>query len=89
MLVQIVGKPKIKMNYLSTPDDRKVAADGLRLVRDIVFKSNTFQNSNQKNLDLDFNFNPMRNLYKKEVNLHKLFFTLLEHAKWEMMKIQL
>jgi choline dehydrogenase len=36
-------KPKIKMNYLSTEDDRKVAADGLRLVRDIVFKSETFQ----------------------------------------------
>ena len=36
-------KPKIKMNYLSTEDDRKVAADGLRLVRNIVFKSETFQ----------------------------------------------
>jgi choline dehydrogenase len=36
-------KPKIKMNYLSTEDDRKVAADGLRLVRDIVFKSQTFK----------------------------------------------
>ena len=36
-------KPKIKMNYLSTDDDRKVAADGLRLVRDIVFKSETFK----------------------------------------------
>jgi choline dehydrogenase len=35
--------PKIKMNYLSTEDDRKVAADGLRLVRDIVFKSETFK----------------------------------------------
>ena len=36
-------KPKIKMNYLSTPDDRKVAADGLRLVRDIVFNTETFK----------------------------------------------
>ena len=36
-------KPKIKMNYLSTEDDRKVAADGLRLVRDIVFQSETFK----------------------------------------------
>jgi choline dehydrogenase len=36
-------KPKIKMNYLSTDDDRKVAADGLRLVRDIVNKSETFK----------------------------------------------
>ena len=36
-------KPKIKMNYLSTEDDRKVAADGLRLVRDIVFQTETFK----------------------------------------------
>ena len=36
-------KPKIKMNYLSTEDDRKVAADGLRLVRDIVFQTDTFK----------------------------------------------
>jgi len=36
-------KPKIKMNYLSTEDDRKVAADGLRLVRDIVLKTETFK----------------------------------------------
>jgi choline dehydrogenase len=34
--------PKIKMNYLSTDEDRKVAADGLRLVRKIVLESQTF-----------------------------------------------
>ena len=36
-------KPTIKMNYLSTEDDRKVAADGLRLVRNIVLNSETFK----------------------------------------------
>ena len=36
-------KPKIKMNYLSTDEDRKVAADGLRLVRSIVFESEAFK----------------------------------------------
>ena len=36
-------KPKIKMNYLSTDDDRKVAADSLRLVRKIVLESRTFK----------------------------------------------
>ena len=36
-------KPKIKMNYLSTDDDRRVAADGLRLVRNIIFESKTFK----------------------------------------------
>jgi choline dehydrogenase len=35
--------PKIKMNYLSTDDDRKVAADGLKLVRKIVLGSETFK----------------------------------------------
>ena len=35
--------PKIKMNYLSTDDDRKVAADGLKLVRKIVLESETFK----------------------------------------------
>ena len=35
--------PKIKMNYLSTLDDRKVAADGLRLIRKIVLESNEFK----------------------------------------------
>ena len=34
--------PKIKMNYLSTPEDRKVTADGLKLIRKIVLETNTF-----------------------------------------------
>ena len=35
--------PKIKMNYLSTPEDRKVTADGLKLIRKIVLETNTFK----------------------------------------------
>ena len=35
--------PKIKMNYLSTADDRKVAAEGIRLVRKIIFETETFK----------------------------------------------
>ena len=35
--------PKIKMNYLSTDEDRKVAADGIKLVRKIVLESNEFK----------------------------------------------
>ena len=31
--------PKIKMNYLSTEEDRKVAADGIKLIRKILFLS--------------------------------------------------
>jgi len=35
--------PKIKMNYLSTHDDRDVAAKGLKIVRKIMFETNTFK----------------------------------------------
>tara|TARA_B100000686_G_scaffold225551_1_gene232732 strand:+ start:1 stop:1605 length:1605 start_codon:yes stop_codon:yes gene_type:complete len=35
--------PKIKMNYLSTPEDRKVTADGLKLIRKIVLESSVFK----------------------------------------------
>jgi len=35
--------PKIKMNYLSTHEDRKVTADGLKLIRKIVLESNVFK----------------------------------------------
>ncbi len=34
--------PKIKMNYLSSDEDRKVAAAGLKLIRKIVLESNEF-----------------------------------------------
>ena len=35
--------PKIKMNYLSTQDDRFVAAQGLKLIRKIMLESETFK----------------------------------------------
>jgi len=35
--------PKIKMNYLSTPEDRKVGAQGLRLIRKIVLETKIFK----------------------------------------------
>ncbi|MAJ23144.1 MAG: choline dehydrogenase [Candidatus Pelagibacter sp. TMED64] len=35
--------PKIKMNYLSTPEDRYVAAQGLKLIRKIVLETDTFK----------------------------------------------
>ena len=38
--------PKIKMNYLSTPEDRKVTADGLKLIRKIVLQTNAFAKYN-------------------------------------------
>ena len=35
--------PKIKMNYLSTDDDRFVAAQGLKLIRKIMLETKTFK----------------------------------------------
>ncbi len=35
--------PKIKMNYLSTEDDRHVAAQGLKLIRRIMLDTDTFK----------------------------------------------
>ena len=35
--------PKIKMNYLSTQDDRMVAAQGLKLIRKIMLETETFK----------------------------------------------
>ena len=35
--------PKIKMNYLSTEDDRYVAAQGLKLIRKIMLETRTFK----------------------------------------------
>ena len=39
----IKDKPKIKMNYLSTEDDRYVAAQGLKLIRKIMLDTDTFK----------------------------------------------
>ena len=46
--INIVNKdsrenPKIKMNYLSSHEDREVAAAGLKLIRKIVLESNEFK----------------------------------------------
>jgi choline dehydrogenase len=35
--------PKIKMNYLSTHEDRKVTAEGLKLIRKIVLETDVFK----------------------------------------------
>ena len=35
--------PKIKMNYLSTDEDRKVAADGIKLIRKIIMETKEFK----------------------------------------------
>ena len=52
--------PKIKMNYLSTDEDRKVAADGIKLIRKIVMETNEFKKYEPKE------FRPGSHLNEKE-----------------------
>ena len=52
---------KIKMNYLSTDEDRRIAAAGLKLTRKIVLESETFKKYHQKNIDLEFILMRMKN----------------------------
>ena len=40
---EIKDYPKIRMNYLSTEDDRYVAAQGLKLIRKIMLETDTFK----------------------------------------------
>ena len=35
--------PKITMNYLSSPEDREIAAKAIKITRKIVMKSNAFK----------------------------------------------
>ena len=48
------------MNYLSTDDDRYVAAQGLKLVRKIMLDTETFKKMKLKSIDLDYIFKMMR-----------------------------
>ena len=57
--------PKIKMNYLSTDDDRKVAADGLKLVRKIVLESDTFKKHSPEEFRPGYEFQSDEELVKE------------------------
>ncbi len=56
--------PKIKMNYLSTEDDRYVAAQGLRLIRKIMLETNTFKKYNPQEYRPGLNFKEDEELVK-------------------------
>ncbi len=66
--------PKIKMNYLSTDEDRKVAADGLRLVRKIVLESQTFSKYQPEEFRPGINFQSDEELVKEGSNFTQTIF---------------
>jgi choline dehydrogenase len=77
--VNIIGsdsreKPKIKMNYLSTDDDRKVAADSLRLVRKIVLESDEFKKYNPEEFRPGINIQDDEELVKAASNYAQTIF---------------
>jgi len=66
--------PKIKMNYLSTPEDRKVTADGLRLIRKIVLETQTFSKYEPEEFRPGVNFQNDEELVKAASNYSQTIF---------------
>jgi choline dehydrogenase len=66
--------PKIKMNYLSTPEDRKVTADGLKLIRKIVLETNTFKKYQPEEFRPGINIKDDEELIKAASNYAQTIF---------------
>ena len=92
--INIVSKdsrvnPKIKMNYLSSPDDRKVVAAGLRLIRKIVLESDEFKKYNPEEFRPGINIQDDEELVKAASNYAQTIFHPVGTCKMVMMIIQL
>jgi choline dehydrogenase len=77
--INIVSKdsrvnPKIKMNYLSSPDDRKVAAAGLKLIRKIVLESDEFKKYSPEEFRPGINIQDDEELVKAASNYAQTIF---------------
>ena len=77
--VNIISKdsrenPKIKMNYLSSDEDRKVAAMGLRLIRKIVLGSNEFKQYEPEEFRPGINIQDDEELVKAASNYAQTIF---------------
>ncbi len=66
--------PKIKMNYLSTPEDRKVTADGLKLIRKIVLESSVFKKYEPEEFRPGINIQDDEKLVKAASNYAQTIF---------------
>ena len=62
------------MNYLSSPDDRKVAAAGLRLIRKIVLESDEFKKYNPEEFRPGINIQDDEELVKAASNYAQTIF---------------
>ena len=66
--------PKIKMNYLSTQEDRKVTADGLRLIRKIVLETEIFKKYEPEEFRPGLKFNEDEELIAAASNYAQTIF---------------
>jgi len=66
--------PKIKMNYLSTLEDRKVTAAGLKLIRKIVLETKTFEKYMPEEFRPGININDDEELVKAASNYAQTIF---------------
>jgi len=66
--------PKIKMNYLSTQEDRKVTAAGLKLIRKIVLETNTFKKYEPEEFRPGINYKEDEELVKAASNYAQTIF---------------
>ena len=66
--------PKIKMNYLSSAEDRSVAATGLKLIRKIVLESNEFKQYEPEEFRPGINIQDDEELVKAASNYAQTIF---------------
>ena len=66
--------PKIKINYLSTTEDRKVNANGLKLIRKIVLESNVFKKYEPEEFRPGINIQDDEELVKAASNYAQTIF---------------
>ena len=66
--------PKIKMNYLSTPEDRKVTADGLKLIRKIILETKAFAKYEPEEFRPGINIQDNEELVKAASNYSQTIF---------------
>jgi len=66
--------PKIKMNYLSTHEDRKVTIDGLKLIRKIVLETDIFKKYRPEEFRPGINIKDNEELLKAASNYSQTIF---------------
>ena len=66
--------PKIKMNYLSTDEDRKVAAEGLKIIRKIMLETETFKKYSPEEYRPGISINDDEELVKEASNYAQTIF---------------